>query len=73
MNRKYIFIALTVLVMLAVSRFAVRIVDATVQIDDDTGILVLMLAGLNVLIALISFRLYRYAENRKQSRSEGIR
>jgi hypothetical protein len=44
--------------MLIVSRFVIRIVDATVQIDDDIGLLLLLLAAVNAVIGLISYKLY---------------
>ena len=44
--------------MLIVSRFVIRIVDATVQIDDDIGLLLLLLAAVNAVIGLISYELY---------------
>jgi len=46
--------------MLIVSRFLIRIVDSTVQIDDDIGILVLMLIVVNAAIGIGSYMLYRY-------------
>ena len=39
--RKILHVISTIFVMLVVSAFAVRLVDATVQIDDDTGLLIL--------------------------------
>ena len=52
--KKTLYIAATVLVMLVTSRFVVRIVDATVQIDDDVWVLVLLLVLLNAAIVLLS-------------------
>jgi len=52
--------AVTFVVMLIVSRFLIRIVDSTVQIDDDIGILVLMLIVVNAAIGIGSYMLYRY-------------
>ena len=46
--------------MLIVSRFLVRIVDATVQIDEDIGILVLLLAAINSIIGVISYMMYQH-------------
>ena len=40
--------------MLVTSRFVVRIVDATVQIDGDVWVLVLLLVLLNAAIVLLS-------------------
>lgn len=57
--KKYLHIILTIMIMLIVSRFLVRIVDATVQIGDDIGILVLLLAIINVIIVTISYLVYR--------------
>ena len=48
--KKTVYIVVTVLIMLIVSRFMVRIVDATVGIDQDFGILVLFLILVNSLI-----------------------
>ena len=52
--KKTLYIAATVLVMLVTSRFVVRIVDATVQIDGDVWVLVLLLVLLNTAIVLLS-------------------
>ena len=52
--KKTLYIAATVLVMLVTSRFVVRIVDATVQIDGDFWVLVLLLVLLNSAIVLLS-------------------
>ena len=57
--KKTLFIVLTVLIMLITSRFVIRIVDATVQIDDDIGLLVVLLLALNVVIGVLSHKLYR--------------
>ena len=56
--KKPAYIIITCIVMLIVSRFVIRIVDATVQIDDDIGLLVLLLAAVNAVIGLISYKLY---------------
>ena len=56
--KKTAYIIITCIVMLIVSRFVIRIVDATVQIDDDIGLLVLLLAAVNAVIGLISYKLY---------------
>jgi hypothetical protein len=45
--------------MLIASRFLIRIVDATVQIDDDIGVLVVLLAAINAVIGVISYLVYR--------------
>ena len=57
--KKYLHIILTIMIMLIVSRFLVRIVDATVQIGDDIGTLILLLAITNVIIVTISYLVYR--------------
>ncbi|MBR4163062.1 MAG: hypothetical protein IKR11_06020 [Solobacterium sp.] len=56
--KKSLHIAVTILIMLIVSRFLVRIVDATVQIDDDIGILILLLIAVNAAIGGISYFVY---------------
>ncbi len=53
----YIFV--TVLVMLGTTRMAVRIIDATVGIDDDVLLLAVFLAVMNLILAWISRKLYR--------------
>lgn len=58
-TKKAVYIAATVVLMLIVSGFAVRLVDATVQIDDDLGMLAAFVALLNVMIAAASWALYR--------------
>ena len=57
--RKWVQIAVTILCMLAASRFLMRLIDATAQIDDDIGMLVLALLLLNAAIVFASCRLYR--------------
>ena len=52
--RKILHVTITILIMLVVSRFVIRLVDATVQIDDDIGLLILLLAILNTAIASLS-------------------
>ena len=58
--KKILHIAVTVVIMLVVSRFIVRIIDATVQIDDDIGLVLLLMAAADAVIGLISARLYRH-------------
>ncbi len=53
----YIFV--TVLIMLGMTRMAVRIIDATVGIDDDIMVLLVFLAVMNLILAWISQKLYR--------------
>ena len=62
--KKTVFVSATLAVMLIVSRFIVRIVDATVQIDDDIGLLLLLLLLVNTVIGLVGHKLYR-AANKK--------
>ena len=57
--KKTVYIVVTALNMLIVSRFMVRIVDATVGIDQDFGILVLLLIIVNTLIGFIAYRCCR--------------
>jgi hypothetical protein len=56
---KTLYILSTLAVMLVVSRFVVRIVDATVQIDNDIGMLLLLLLLVNAVIGWIGCSLYR--------------
>ena len=50
--RKIFFVVVTFLVMLITSGFVVRIVDATVQIDDDIGLLATLLAAVNAIVGV---------------------
>lgn len=52
-------IAFTLLIMLMVSRFIIRIIDATVQIDDDIGLLVILIVIIDSLIGFISFKILK--------------
>ena len=61
MMKKAVCLLSTLAVMLIVSRFIVRIVDAAVQIDDDIGILLLFLLFVNAAIGWIGYKLYRAA------------
>ena len=56
--KKTVFIITTVLIMLISSRFVIRIVDATVQIDNDIALLIILLIVLNVVIGMLSRFLY---------------
>ena len=58
--KKILHIAVTVVTMLVVSRFIVRTIDATVQIDDDIGLVLLLVAAADAVIGLISARLYKH-------------
>ena len=55
----------TIIIMLIASRFLIRIVDATVQIDDDIGVLVVLLAAINAAIGVISYLVYRKYQIKK--------
>ena len=57
--KKTVFIITTVLIMLISSRFVIRIVDATVQIDNDIALLIILLIVFNVVIGMLSRFLYR--------------
>ncbi|MBR3344604.1 MAG: hypothetical protein IKG34_10450 [Solobacterium sp.] len=57
--KRNLYIIAAVLVMLGVSRMAVRIIDATVGIDDDALLLAVFLAVMNLILAWISRKLYR--------------
>ncbi len=57
--KKILHIAVTVVIMLVVSRFIVRIIDATVQIDDNIVLLLLLVAAVDIVIGLVSARIYR--------------
>ncbi len=57
--KRNLYIIAAVLVMLGVSRMAVRIIDATVGIDDDVLLLAVFLAVMNLILAWISRKLYR--------------
>jgi len=59
MKRKIAFVAVTLIIMLIVSRFMIRIVDATVQIDDAITVLLLLLIAVNAVIGVCSYVLYR--------------
>ena len=59
MKRKTAFVAATLIIMLIVSRFVIRIVDAAVQIDDDITALLLLLAVVNTAIGGCSYMLYQ--------------
>ena len=57
--KKVIFIITTVFIMLITSRFVIRIVDTTVQIDNDIALLIILLIVLNVVIGMLSRFLYK--------------
>lgn len=57
--KKALHITVTIIIMLIASRFFVRIVEATVQIDDDLGVLIVLLVVINTAIGVISYLVYR--------------
>lgn len=57
--KKLAYIFSTVFLMLVTSRFIIRVIDATVQIDGDIGILILLLVILNATIGFLSYKLYK--------------
>ena len=59
--RKIFFVVVTFLVMLITSGFVVKIVDATVQIDDDIGLLATLFAAVNAIVGGLSYKLYKRA------------
>ena len=64
--KKALYITVTIIMMLIASRFLVRIVDATVQIDEDIGVLVVLLAVINTSIGGISYLVYQKYQNKKK-------
>ena len=48
-------ITVTIIIMLIVSGFLVRIADATVQTGEDIGILALLLVTVNALIGTVAY------------------
>ena len=62
--KKIGFLLSTIAIMLVVSRFIVRIVDATVQIDDDVGLLLVLLVFVNVVIGIASYKLYHVSKKK---------
>ena len=63
--RKALHIIITVAVMLILSRFLIRIVDATVQIDDDIALLAVLVILMNAAVGLISYKLYINGQMKK--------
>ena len=57
--RKILHLTITILIMLVVSKFVVRLVDATVQINDDIGLLILLLLIVNAIIAGLSLYVFK--------------
>jgi len=64
--KKTVYLLSTLAIMLIVSRFIVRIVDATVQIDDDLALLLLFLLLVNAAIGWIGYKLYRTSNTPKR-------
>ena len=62
--KKSVYILITVAVMLIVSRFIIRIVDATVQIDDDIGLLIMLVILVDAVIGFVSYRIYQAAKKK---------
>ena len=62
--KKTVFILSTIAVMLIVSRFIVRIVDAIVQIDNDVGMLLLLLLIVNAMIGFLSYKLFQISKKK---------
>ena len=62
--KKTVFILSTIAVTLIVSRFIVRIVDATVQIDNDVGMLLLLLLTVNAVIGFLSYKLFQISKKK---------
>ena len=63
--KKVLHSTVTIIIMLIASRFLIRIVDATVQIDDDIGVLVVLLVAINAAIGVISYLVYRKYQMKK--------
>ncbi|MBQ6222881.1 MAG: hypothetical protein IJJ44_09760 [Solobacterium sp.] len=63
--KKFGYIVAAIVVMLIVSRFVVRIIDATVQIGDDLGLLIVLLVFLNSVIGVLSCLFYRKTSSEK--------
>lgn len=57
--KKTAFILFSAIIMLVASRSAVRIIDATVQIDDDVFLLLVFLAAMNLAIGFLSYKIYK--------------
>lgn len=68
--KKTVFILSTAAVMLIVSRFIVRIVDATVQIDNDVWLLLLLVALVDAVIGFFAWKLYRRSKEKSPDQEE---
>ena len=64
--KKTVFILSTAAVMLIVSRFIVRIVDATVQIDNDVWLLLLLVILVDAVIGFAGCKLYQNSKRSKK-------
>jgi len=62
--KKTAFIIFTGFIMLAASGFAVRIIDAAVQIDDDIFLLLAFLAAMNLGIGFVSYKIYKLSNKK---------
>jgi hypothetical protein len=62
--KKTVFVLSTLAIMLIVSRFLIRLIDATVQIDDDLGALLLLLLLVNAGIWWAGYMRYRAAKKK---------
>lgn len=58
--KKSVYIFLTLLIMIVFSALFIRIIDSTVQIDNNTGMLVLFLILLNFTVGFFSFIFYKF-------------
>jgi hypothetical protein len=64
MMKKTVYLLSTLAIMLIVSRFLIRLIDATVQIDDDLGALLLLLLLVNAGIGWAGYTLCRAAKKK---------
>ena len=64
MMKKTVYLFSTLAIMLIVSRFLIRLIDATVQIDDDLGALLLLLLLVNEGIGWAGYMLCRAAKKK---------
>ncbi len=62
--RKKLFVIFTIILMLVASRFVVRIVDATVQIDGNVAMLAALLIVINAAIVFVSRKIYKAARRK---------
>ncbi len=57
--KKLRYVTFTILIMLIISRFLIRIADATMQLDNFFWLPVIVLILTNASIGYISYRIYR--------------